>query len=642
MAGNAAPRTPKTPRRAASSIATLETMAFVSALLVNFVDQMGPQFTMPVLIPYGTWIGASLDTIALFTTARGIAAILSNLWMPKVSDILGSRKLVALMSLVGCAAGYFIQGIAYTFDGNGASLVFMLGRFTAGFFCGMAPVLQAYITELSAPDMTLMTQRLVMLQVAAQIAGLALAPISGSLATFGLQLPFFVCAGIGACAILFVLVFFREVKDIKGTMALPPRATSELEEPLQQAGDSDAAQVGAAATQGVGVQSASFAAQDAMEKKGSPLCDPVIGFLFLSYMFLFVLIAGGTVFLMPVMLQNDKFGIEGKYDGSEEEFQGNIAKVVGLCTIPNGAMQVICAVFLFVPLTTRIGELPVIVSCGIIVTVVFPMYGILATKIWQVAVLNGIVGCCFGFLTPALGPVCARYASVAYPKQMAMAQGIPMVGLQVSVAFSQNIIALLIPGGDNPSLIVPWCACGVSCALFCVSFTVAWCKADAYIKPKIDVSVNRGAVQAEGDVSAFIDECCAQLKLHLQDNQECLWNKHIQFVVQENLSSCIPQVAVWNEETHGKEHLEDTLELLSSYPEEQANFRRRFPHIGLEAGAPMLSQQPNMPNMGTPFVSNVTVKRDVLSSPLSMRSPINQRAFSSHARIQNAGAPMGS
>lgn len=582
MAGDS----PKTPRRAAGAISRAESLAYVAALLVNFVDQMGPQFTVPVLVPYGTWIGASLNTIALFTTVRGLASVVSNLWMPKLSDAINSRKWVALLSLVGCGLGYGIQGSAYRFGtgpnaGTTPSIVFAIGRFTTGFFSGMMPVLNAYVTELSQPDMALLTQRLITLQMAAQVAGMALAPISGSLATFGLQLPFYVCSGMGVGAIFFVLIFFQEVSVIKGLTAPPPPAPSatDLEKPLTQSEESDIAQVGPEATEGVGIQSASFAARSSLEKTGSPLCDGVIMLLFFAYMAVFVTISGGTTFLMPVMFRDDKFGIDHGFPPSESEFQGNIAKAVGLVAIPTGSVQVCCAIFLFLPLTSRLGELPVIVFFGALVCFVFPLYA-LVWEVWHVAVLNGIVGACYGFVVPALSPLCARYSTVAFPKQMAMAQGIPLIGLQLSNAFSQNVMAALVPAGDNPNLIIPWCVCGVCAAAFTVFFVICYLKAEAYLKPRDDVSVDKKEVQADGDVSAFVEECCAQVRQDLMSNQEILWNKHIQFVIQQNLSNSIPQVASWNGETNGKEHLEDTFQLLEPFPGEQAKFQRRFPHIG--------------------------------------------------------------
>merc|ERR1712110_1216212 len=111
---------------------------------------------MPVLVPYGRWMGADLETIALFSTVRGLMSMVSNMWMPRLRDRKG-RKLVILISIIGSGVAYGAQGFAGFCPSAGAAIgVFMLGRALSGFFGGTMPVVRAYVAEMSMPDMALL------------------------------------------------------------------------------------------------------------------------------------------------------------------------------------------------------------------------------------------------------------------------------------------------------------------------------------------------------------------------------------------------------------------------------------------------------------------------------------------------------
>lgn len=462
------------------SIPRAETLAFAAALLVNLVDQMGPQFTSPVLVTYGQWIGASLAVIANFTCARGLSAMMSNVWMPMLSDRCG-RKWVAFLSVLGCGVGYLTQGLAWLARGDSgtdlACNIFMVGRFITGFFSGMQPVLQAYVTELSVPDKTLMTQRLVVMQVASMVGGIVLAPIAGVVATFSIWLPFIVCAGIGVLAMFFVPLFLKEVAEIKGT-------PNENNEPLADASvaSEQDGQIGSIADTDapprpplehkLDVENASFQQNEIERKRGSPFFDVVIMFMFLAYMCLMVLINSGSVFLLPILLQQPSFGIHDDTK-TDEENAAAVALVVGFIGMPLGLCQVAVAILLFVPVTKRFGEIPTLIAAGLSGSCIFPCMGYFADKIWKLVLFNLWAGVSFGFLAPSLGPVAARYGSTIYPKQMALVQGIPLVGLQLSNAFAQIMMAAVVGDEADPHLKSAYVVCGVFCIFFTIFFSLA-------------------------------------------------------------------------------------------------------------------------------------------------------------------------
>lgn len=597
-------------------------MAYATALFVNLVDNMGPQFTVPVLIPYGQYIGADLNMIALFGTVRGLAAVVSSIWMPRLSDRVG-RKWVAFLSVAGCSLGYFIQGLACNFRDAEAdqqtllpSMVFMLGRFIAGFFCGMMPVLQAYITELSRPDMQLLTQRMVVTQVTAQVAGIALMPISGALATFGLQLPFFVCAGSGVCCMFFIIVFFKEAWQIKGQPP-PQPSPPPAPEPADAVPDAKDAPL----LESPEVESASFRLREAREVNRSPWCDLVIWLMFFAYLTRIVLVVGGSVFLMPLMFKQPSFGIEGLPD--QEAFQGNIAKAVGLAGVPLGLLQAVTAIFLFVPVTNRVGERPVIAVCGAIVALLFPLYGFWADRIWKVAVLNAVQGLCFGFMSPALGPMGARYSNALFPKQMAMAQGIPIAGLQLSTAFSQNMMALVVGDGDSADdLTKGWCLLAVFCVAFVVIFYVTHRVVELRsLKPKLTVDMEKVVLQTGGqDVEEFIERLGENLKESLRKRRAELWNGEVQFLCEKRVAAAIPQIRAWNDDTQGREHLEDLGNLIAGYPERAARFQSNFPDACKPALTPIMDADYSVNFRGPSLYGNASVTAPI--GPPALRRAI--------------------
>merc|ERR1712070_432816 len=90
----------------------------------------------------------------------------------------------------------------------------------------------------------------------------------------------------------------------------------------------------------------------------------------------------------------------------------------------------------------------------------------------KVTLLNGLVGLCLGFLQPALDPTSAKYASVKYPTKMGLAQSIPLTGLQLAVAFSQNIMAKVV-GASQGGLGNAWCCLGLCCFVFVAALLAA-------------------------------------------------------------------------------------------------------------------------------------------------------------------------
>jgi MFS family permease len=535
-----------------------ETFAFATALMVNFVDMMGLQFTLPVTVPYGRWMGAGLQTIALSMTVRGLLCIVSNLWMPRLSDRKG-RKLVIMISLFGSACAYVVQGLAGHFPET-AITIFMIGRGLSGLFGGTMPVVRAYVTELSMPDVQLMKQRMTLLIVANQSAGIALAPIAGAIATFGLSLPYFVCSGVGLFGIIWAGLFFREAKIVKqlgstaGAIGSAPMEKA-IPAPFEAKGN----------------------ANEGKLKKGKPWRDAVVILMFFAYISIFLLVSG-YVLLIPVLLERPDFGLVG---ATMEETERNIAKAFGLVAVPNGLCNVLVSVLLFVPLTKKFGDVKVIMVGGLVASVSFATYGFWPTRLWQICVLQAISGCCFGVIIPAMGPLMARYASARYPRQIAETQAIPILGMNLSMACGQNLMALI---ADQLSLKAAWIVCGGCVFIFMIFFVSAYVLVQNRLPQGEVLNAEQKEIKLQiggKDTDQFIDAMCEELRHLLSKSQAELWNAPMQHIVQKKLSAVVPSTRSWDNETHGREYLEDLHALLHDSPGELAKLEAIFPHVGI-------------------------------------------------------------
>ncbi|CAK0820137.1 unnamed protein product [Prorocentrum cordatum] len=611
-----------------------ESLAYLTALLVNFVDSMGVRFAAPVIVPYGRWIGASVSTIATFATAQGICLILANFWMPKLSDARG-RKVVIFISLVGSAVGYAFQGIAWRISGLEV-LSFMIGQGLAGLFGGTATVVRAYIAELSLGDAALLKRRMTGLLVANQAAGVVLGPIAGSLASLHLPLPFWICSGTALVGLLWACINFQEVKDIRAATEaaatrerpvcaidrdigtsdlgiLPVTSSDAALEALQGNESTHSLRTDPPAHPPGGSQSGSdSAAESETDFEGSddsgssplcskvassPWCDKVVLLFFTAYMFLFTTVAG-YMLLLPLMLRDPVFGLMTvqvplsgdlalldlarlENEAQEEESavgenaEGNIAKAVGLLAMPQGLLNLFFSMFVFLPLTSRVGETVPLLISGAGWAGVYIAYGF-CSQLWQVALLNAVSGMCLGIIVPAIGPLLSQYASAHYANRLANTMAVPLMGMYLAQAFGQQTMALVY---THCGLQAAWIASAV-CIIISVVLIVLLLYLVAAQSPTPDKSKRRSLLEADADdFEKYVDSLLSELRAFLLKNRHALWSWPMQHVVWDRVTNLVPKVREWNDESHGQEYIEDLSALLLPYREQLHRFEEQFPDL---------------------------------------------------------------
>lgn len=544
------------------------TLAFLIVLFITFVDQVGISFVIPIIVPYGRYMGADHTTIAYFSTVRGLFGILAAFWMPLVSDRYGRRSVV-LLALFGRAVGYFVQGIAAYWPDNAIG-IFIAGRALAGLFSGTSAVISAYLTELFGHNKDLLSNRLVFLQVYNQIAGIALQPVAGALAEFSLQLPFLCVAALGAFALVWASWVFREASEVV-------KAASPAED-LNSFRSSKG-----------GSNSPKLSPQDVQEESDDrrPWFDAVIQLCFLGFFTIFLVVIS-VPFLVPIMLQADSFGLRMETD---DKTLRKIALTQSLVVIPSGICQIFTTSFLFIPASRRVGQLPLLIVAGLSSASMYIVIGSCVTEVWHLAVVQAFQGMCFGFLLPMIGPLIARYSHAHYRSRMAECQAAPMFGGQIASTVGQNFMAFVF---GRFGLFYCWIACAAFAAIFMILLAAAFLIAERRApRPSLLTSEQRKhLLQAGGDkaphppedIDVFIDSMCQYVRETLNARRDHLWNGTAQFLyrhaMQQGLQSKFRE---WRDETKGREYLTDMHRMLQFHPTELEDFCNKFPHIAQES-----------------------------------------------------------
>jgi len=511
---------------------------------------------------------------------RSVCSMIATLWIPRLSDKIG-RKPVLMLSLFGCSMGYFVQGSSSLVSESGfwtPIKVFMVGRGLAGLFSATRPILQAYVTEVFCANHEILKKRLVMMGVCAQASGIVLQPLSSVFSSRGLHIPFFVSFGVGALGTILCCLTFREVSEI--------RAMTELTQPLASGLSTNEANPQQA------IQDAKPQVEEDQPEveQGNPFKDKVI-LLATTAFFVLGILMSTFQFLVPLLLAQPSFGLQQE---TAKATQQQIAAASGRLYMPFGVCTLLVTLLLYVPVSRRFGEVPVLLVAGLGASISFGSYGFWVTKIWQLMVMHGFGGACLGFLTPATSPLIGRYAAVHYNKKIGVCQAIPMLGMQLSMSFGQNIMAWIYQRGEDIQIGYGQKICWVVSGFCLFGFTMCMATAFRLVEkrcPKQDSlsSEQRKVLLAKGgdgaahppqDTDEFIESMVAYVRQSLDERKGELWNGTAQFLYQDAVDKSLrPRFRKWDEETKGREYLEDMHSLLLDHPVELNEFCQKFPHI---------------------------------------------------------------
>lgn len=330
------------------------------------------------------------------------------------------------------------------------------------------------------PDQDMVRTRLTILSSAEMSFGVALAPVAGALAQLTLNLPWLVSAVMTALIFVITLCIFVEPKGIA-----EPEESDKV--------DSTAGTPG-----------------------GNPFCDKYLLTLMVS-LFCFGITVSGDVLVLPLLLSLAPFGFSGNdLDASRKA----VANATGLAGIPMGIAQLLFSTLIFLWVTKRIGDIKTLMLGGLCIVVSYIVHG-MTDSLWQVVLLQSLMGCGLGLLLPSFPPIIARWAMFKYPSQGAQASAVPFMGFIGGMMVGPLIMSAIIADGSRTRVALTYIVCAGCAALgtmimsstagLILRATGAHKKEDGLSPVQLKMAKESGAIPGD----QWVDQMCDKLREYL-------------------------------------------------------------------------------------------------------------------------------
>ena len=163
-------------------------VTFCILLLVAFTDNLGICFCKPIAVPYVFELGGNVRDAAFVMSLNAIGKLVGGAIIPVVADSWTCKGAIGLTMLGSCVA-YSLAGSAYFASPSGLS-IYLCGRALGGFFSGNMSLCVGMVIRTCQDDLALLKMRTTMLRASNQATGIALAPLGGAIAVYGLYLPY--------------------------------------------------------------------------------------------------------------------------------------------------------------------------------------------------------------------------------------------------------------------------------------------------------------------------------------------------------------------------------------------------------------------------------------------------------------------
>lgn len=170
------------------------------------VNQLGFGNIVPIVPLFAASFGVSQFLIGLTVAVYGLARFMANMPAGRVSDLLGRNWAIGIGGMI-TVGGNLLCGL------SGSYSIFLAGRFIGGL--GAAMVLtgtQIILADISTPENR---GRVIALYMTVFMFAVGIAPLPGGYLAqhFGLEVPFFVYAGMGAGVTLLALSRIPETRQ---------------------------------------------------------------------------------------------------------------------------------------------------------------------------------------------------------------------------------------------------------------------------------------------------------------------------------------------------------------------------------------------------------------------------------------------
>mmetsp|Transcript_11543 Transcript_11543/g.21965 ORF Transcript_11543/g.21965 Transcript_11543/m.21965 type:complete len:607 (-) Transcript_11543:129-1949(-) len=413
---------PKTFLRRASSSLTLTSpvrlpvryrkeCATLLVLITVATEFIGVSIGLPILVQFSSSLGVSESNVGLVFSVGAFAALLSNFWLPAVSDVVG-RKPVLILSLVGSAISFGLQSVSTSFE------MLLMVIFLGHIFGGTQPVAVAYISDIFSPAQR---PRLIGMVPACASACYILGPALGGLLSKmsgSFRVPLAAAAGLVAIMVPIVIVFLPDPRVLisKGEKRFIKKQQAKEHQKMRQsvAFSVDTTERSAEwADESTSLRSN----RDLLGSSYSPLLDWRCHVCFFIQFFNIAAFAAFTT-CVPLILSEPSFGLGGEQDA---------VFATGLVIGCGAACKSIGLIVMFNRIQERIG-LPRTISLGAALS--FFAFIILSfqSSVWGMTLGFAI----FSFGVSLLQPSIFSYVTIIAPQEYtARAIGVPNAAINL-------------------------------------------------------------------------------------------------------------------------------------------------------------------------------------------------------------------
>ncbi len=189
------------------------------------VDMMGYMIVMPLLPFYAQQFGASDFTIGIVVALNAITSLISGPIWGRLSDKYG-RKPILLIAQAGTLFAFGILAVANSIE------LLMLSRIVDGIFGGQIPVINAAITDVSAPETR--SEKMSVMAVSVTVGTIVGPTIGGYLGDINLAYPAYAACLMAISSILATIFIFNETmpkqrrEDLKEWIKLERHGENKL------------------------------------------------------------------------------------------------------------------------------------------------------------------------------------------------------------------------------------------------------------------------------------------------------------------------------------------------------------------------------------------------------------------------------
>jgi MFS transporter, DHA1 family, tetracycline resistance protein len=182
--------------------------------LIVLVDILGLTIILPLLPFYAQHFGASATVVGMLASSYALCQLIAGPILGAMSDRMGRRKPLLIVSQVGTFIGFLILASA-----NSLAIVF-LARVVDGLTAGNLSLAQAYIADVTEPQNR--AKSFAVIGIAFGVGFLIGPAISGFLSQYGYTYPILAAAALSAGSVLCTATLLPKVEPRIGGDASGP------------------------------------------------------------------------------------------------------------------------------------------------------------------------------------------------------------------------------------------------------------------------------------------------------------------------------------------------------------------------------------------------------------------------------------